>query len=111
MIAAGTDTDRVLRVLGEAALRLADGEQVDRSWLLRQLDKPTSMSADVSGLDHVELLTIPQTCQRLQVSRWSVYRLIHDRQLATVQIGRRRFVARGDLNTYLASLRTVGGVR
>lgn len=39
------------------------------------------------------LLTIPEVCAMLRVSRWSVYQLINKRRLKTVQIGRRRLVA------------------
>lgn len=38
------------------------------------------------------LLTIPEVCAMLRVSRWSVYQLINSRRLKTVQIGRRRLV-------------------
>jgi excisionase family DNA binding protein len=39
------------------------------------------------------LLTIPEVCAILRVSKYSVYQLIHSRRLKTVQIGRRRLVA------------------
>ena len=38
------------------------------------------------------LFTIQEAADRLRVSRWSVYNLIHARQLRTIKIGRRRLV-------------------
>lgn len=49
------------------------------------------------------LLTIPEVCAMLRVSRWSVYQLINSRRLKTVKIGRRRLVA---LSAVHAMLRT-----
>jgi excisionase family DNA binding protein len=41
---------------------------------------------------------------RLAVSRWMVYRLIWDQQVASVQIGRCRRIVRSSFNNYLAGL-------
>jgi excisionase family DNA binding protein len=38
------------------------------------------------------LLTVPEACHSLQVSRWTLYRLIHSGQLDTVKIGTARRV-------------------
>lgn len=49
------------------------------------------------------LYTVPEVMERLQISRWMVYELIHRRELASVTIGHRR-VSAGALNEYLARL-------
>jgi excisionase family DNA binding protein len=50
------------------------------------------------------LLTIAEASQRLRVSKWMVYRLIHTRQLKTVTIGRRRFVPADSLRRFVEQL-------
>ncbi len=40
----------------------------------------------------VILLTVAEACDRLRVSRSTIYQLIQRRQLRTIQIGSRRFV-------------------
>jgi excisionase family DNA binding protein len=41
-----------------------------------------------------ELLTVPEACDALRISKGALYRLIHDRELTTLRIGRRRLVPR-----------------
>jgi excisionase family DNA binding protein len=50
------------------------------------------------------LLTIDQVSEVLQISRWTVYRLIWANELCSVQIGRCRRVPREALDGYLAWL-------
>jgi excisionase family DNA binding protein len=38
------------------------------------------------------VLTIREACAVLKISKWTLYRLIHSRQLKTVKIGSRRVV-------------------
>jgi len=38
------------------------------------------------------LLTVPEACAQLHISRWMLYRLIHTRQLTTIKLGRRRLI-------------------
>lgn len=40
----------------------------------------------------LRLLTVLETCAALRVSRWTVYRLIQQKQLRTIKIGSRRLV-------------------
>lgn len=98
---ASTDeqTRRVLRLLGETALRLADGAPIDPDWLEQQF-----VSAAPNGGDRSQLLTVTEACAQLRISRWSFYRLLHQRQLQTVTIGRRRFVAHAELHRFVAAL-------
>ena len=47
--------------------------------------------------------TIPEVMQRLQISRWMVYELIHKRELESIVIGRRtRRVPVEALDAYVA---------
>ncbi|WP_282780824.1 helix-turn-helix domain-containing protein [Nocardia sp. CC201C] len=103
------DTARLLRVLGAAAIRMADGAPVERSWLLRQLDPSPHEPYTPQQPALRPLLTIPEAAARLRISRWSIYDLIHKRLLLTVKIGRRRFVPGSELQRYLTSLPLTGG--
>ena len=51
-----------------------------------------------------ELITVQEAADRLAVSRWMVYRLIWDQQVASVQIGRCRRIVRSSFNSYVAGL-------
>jgi len=51
------------------------------------------------------LLTIPEVCDELRVSRRTVYRLIEQGRLRTVHIGRLVRITRRELDAFLASLR------
>ena len=52
------------------------------------------------------LLTVPEACAELRVSRWMLYRLVQTRRLVTIKIGSRRFVPRADLHALIESLRS-----
>lgn len=93
-----TETQQLLRALGEAALRLADGQPIDNRWIGGLVDSPARQTADQ------RLLTVSEACARLRISRWSFYRLIHQRQLNTVTIGRRRFVPNAELHRFVTAL-------
>jgi excisionase family DNA binding protein len=51
-----------------------------------------------------ELMLVQEAADRLAVSRWLVYRLIWDQQVASVQIGRCRRIVRSSFDNYLAGL-------
>lgn len=51
------------------------------------------------------LLTVPEACRALRISRWSLYQLINKRRLKTVHIDRRRLVAPADLTALIEELR------
>ena len=59
------------------------------------------VAADLDPL----LLTIPEACAALRVSKWTLYRLIHSRQLETVKIGSRRLVPSGAVQHLVDRLR------
>ncbi|MFL6162738.1 MAG: helix-turn-helix domain-containing protein [Jatrophihabitantaceae bacterium] len=50
------------------------------------------------------LLTVPEACAQLRISRWMLYRLIHTRQLTTIKLGRRRLVPRTAVMTLVEGL-------
>lgn len=50
------------------------------------------------------LITVQDAADRLSVSRWSVYRLIWDGRVTSVQIGRCRRIVRQSLDAYIAGL-------
>lgn len=52
------------------------------------------------------LMTIDEARDKLRISRWSIYRLINDRQLKTITIGSRRLIAPQDLDDFMQKLRT-----
>lgn len=52
------------------------------------------------------LMTIDEARDKLRISRWSIYRLINDRQLKTITIRSRRLIAPQDLDEFLQKLRT-----
>jgi excisionase family DNA binding protein len=102
-----TETSRLLRVLGETALRLSEGKPLDEGWLRQQFSMPSNDKI-MSSTSHSALLTVPEACERLRISRWSLYRLIQQQDLRTVTIGRRRFVARDELERFVVSLAEAG---
>ncbi|WP_338773022.1 helix-turn-helix domain-containing protein [Nocardia vulneris] len=101
------DAAAVLRLLTQTMQKIIEGESVDRNWLIAQLDAVPSN--DGTSQPHGPLLTVPETSDRLRISRWSVYDLIHRRQLLSVKIGRRRFIPSTELTRYLNSLPLTGG--
>lgn len=103
------DERRTLRVLGELALALAAGQTPDSQWLHEQLTAHQPEQSRPARAS--ELLTIPETCARLRISRWSLYRLIQRHDVETVTIGRRRLVPHAEVERFIAGLRTGGAER
>jgi len=60
--------------------------------------------------EHLKLLNINQACERLNLGRWSVYKLINQNRLRTVKIGRRRLVTIGAIRAFIEDLEAEGGV-
>ncbi|MDO3645654.1 helix-turn-helix domain-containing protein [Nocardia mangyaensis] len=96
------DTRNLLRTLGTVALRLADDRLDDPTWLRSQLGKLPVDRARTAARS--ELLTIPEACERLRLSRWSIYQLIHRRELTSIKIGRRRFISTAEVDRFVANL-------
>ncbi|WP_280483920.1 helix-turn-helix domain-containing protein [Nocardia farcinica] len=102
-------TRAMLRTLGTLALKLAD-EGVDGP----ARPHPTYGAAPIEQMPAVSpsrLLTIPEACEQLRLSRWSVYQLIHRRELSTLKIGRRRFVPAAEIERLIGRLAEAGGPR
>lgn len=99
-------TKEVLRTLGETALRLAEGQPVDINRLSATISTaPTVSQPPLSS----GLLTVPEACGRLRISRWSFYQLIHQRQIETLTIGRRRLVLTAEIDRFILDLAPAGG--
>lgn len=64
----------------------------------------TSDNTPPPGRLDARLLTVDQVAEVLQISRWTVYRLIWATDLHSVQIGRCRRIPRKALDAYLAWL-------
>jgi len=59
--------------------------------------------------EHLKLLSINQACERLNLGRWSVYKLINQNRLRTVKLGRRRLVTMGAIRAFIENLEAEGG--
>lgn len=68
----------------------------------------TAVDAHSAGMDTPLLLDVDQTHQVLGVSKSTVERLIRSKQIPSVVIGRRRMVARRDLDGFVEQLRKAG---
>jgi excisionase family DNA binding protein len=62
--------------------------------------KANRMDTETSG----ELITVQEAADRLAVSRWTVYQLIWDQRVKSVQIGRCRRIVRRSFDEYLSGL-------
>lgn len=51
------------------------------------------------------VLTVPEACAMLRISRWTLYELIRSRQLETVKIGSRRVVPVSAVRVFIDRLR------
>ena len=49
-------------------------------------------------------IAIPQACERIGLSRSTLYELLNQRQIPSIKVGRRRLVRIEDLDRWLASL-------
>jgi len=58
--------------------------------------------------EELKLLSIDQACECLGLGRWSIYKLIRERRLNTVQIGKRRLVTQGAIRKFIAKLEEEG---
>ena len=48
------------------------------------------------------LLTIPEACEYLRVSKWTVYRLFDDNKLKSIRVRGRRLVPRIEVENFIA---------
>lgn len=52
-----------------------------------------------------KLMTIEEARVLLRISKWGMYQLINDGRVATIRIGRRRFITGDDFTQLVDSLR------
>lgn len=55
-----------------------------------------------------EMLSVSDVARQLKVSKMTVYRLIHTKQIPAMQIGRSFRIGREDFDSYLGRVRTDG---
>ncbi|WP_280189521.1 MULTISPECIES: helix-turn-helix domain-containing protein [Nocardia] len=103
------DVNEILRLLAQAANRIADGETINRKWLIEQINNPAKSGDGAQPDRKGPLLTVPEAANILRISKWGIYDLIHKRQLLSVKIGSRRFIPSSELNRYVNSLPLAGG--
>jgi len=73
------------------------------------MNEPSPLGAGGTRPDGAPLLlTVPEACEALRISRWSLYQLINKRRLNTVRIDRRRLIAPADLTALVEELRQEG---
>jgi hypothetical protein len=58
----------------------------------------------VADADDLHVYSVPETHQRLRISRAGLYTLFRSGDLPSVKLGARRVVRAGDLRKYLESL-------
>lgn len=54
------------------------------------------------------VLTVKEACAALHVSPWTLYKLIRERKLDSIKIGRRRLIPVGEIPALIERLRTEG---
>ena len=52
------------------------------------------------------LVSVPEACQALSIKRSSIYRLIGDKKVETVKIGRRTLIPTSSIKEFVASAST-----
>lgn len=75
-----------------ASRRRPNGRDPRTRFYLHTVDGVTGTNNQ--GPTEPMLLTVPEACVLLRISRWGLYRLIHSRSLRTIQIGSRRLIPR-----------------
>ena len=53
------------------------------------------------GEHNLNLLTITEAAEQLRISRWTIYQLIRSKELKTLTIASRRFVASDDMENFI----------
>lgn len=66
------------------------------------------LTGDGTGLADVRFLTVAEVALIMRVSKMTVYRLIHDGELAAIRVGRSFRIPENEVNNYLRAA-LVGG--
>lgn len=53
-----------------------------------------------------KLLTVREAYEMLRISKWTLYQLLHRRELESVQIGRRRLIPMSSVTKLIEKLKT-----
>lgn len=56
------------------------------------------------------MLTVPEACERLRISKWTLYRLIQSGRLTSVKIGSRRLISVSSIAKFIEQLESEAGV-
>lgn len=59
------------------------------------------MSIPLQDKGYPSLLTINEATEQLRISRWTIYHLIRTKELKTLTIASRRFIASDDLASFI----------
>jgi excisionase family DNA binding protein len=79
---------------------------VPRSTVLRQALGKTSVEEQRA----VTMLTVPEACKNLRISKHLIYKLINDGSLTSVRIGRRRLISSASVARFISQLEAEGSV-
>jgi excisionase family DNA binding protein len=64
-------------------------------------DENTQTNERTSDAGPPVLLTVPEACEKLRISKTMLYDLLRSHQLESVQIGRRRLISARAIDTYV----------
>jgi excisionase family DNA binding protein len=67
-----------------------------------------AMKSGPQPLGAREVFTVPEACDYLRISKWTLYRLMNSHKLKTLKIGTRRLIRRDALETLMETLETEG---
>lgn len=56
------------------------------------------------GGEDTQLLTVRETYERLRISKWKLYDLIHTHKVEAIKIGRRTLIPLRSVETYIRGL-------
>lgn len=101
-----------MRLAGTVTSSLTRGATGYRSLHTPASQRPVwyRLAATSADADRPEkLLTVPEACAALRVSKWTLYQLIRTRQLSTIKIRARRCIPAASVQALIERLRAEGG--
>ena len=60
------------------------------------------LARQMSGL---AVMTVPETAEMLKTSQWTIYKLLRERQLGSIQVGARRLIPLADFHAFIEAKR------
>jgi len=82
------------------------GEIKPRAEVLRQAMERSKQEESPA----TTMLTVPEACERLRISKWTLYRLIQAGKLTSVKIGSRRLISLASIAKFIEQLESEAGV-